>query len=131
MKKEELMNLAKEAQANAYAPYSNFKVGAALLLKDGNVIKGCNVENASYGLTNCAERTAMFAALAQGYKKEDFKELAIFSSCNPPASPCGACRQVMVELMSKDGKVYIGNDHGISETNVSSLMPFAFDKESL
>ena len=131
MKKEELMNLAKEAQANAYAPYSNFKVGAALLLKDGNVIKGCNVENASYGLTNCAERTAMFAALAQGYKKEDFKELAIFSSCNPPASPCGACRQVMVELMSKDGKVYIGNDQGIIESNVSELMPLAFDKEAL
>ena len=131
MKKEELMNLAKEAQANAYAPYSNFKVGAALLLKDGNVIKGCNVENASYGLTNCAERTAMFAALAQGYKKEDFKELAIFSSCNPPASPCGACRQVMVELMSKDGKVYVGNDQGIIESNVSELMPLAFDKESL
>ena len=131
MKKEELMNLAKEAQANAYAPYSNFKVGAALLLKDGNVIKGCNVENASYGLTNCAERTAMFAALAQGYKKEDFKELAIFSSCNPPASPCGACRQVMVELMSKDGKVYIGNDQGIIESDVNELMPLAFDKESL
>ena len=130
MKKEELMNLAKEAQANAYAPYSNFKVGAALLLKDGNVIKGCNVENASYGLTNCAERTAMFAALAQGYKKEDFKELAIFSSCNPPASPCGACRQVMVELMSKDGKVYIGNDQGIIESVVNELMPLAFDKES-
>ena len=131
MKKEELMNLAKEAQANAYAPYSNFKVGAALLLSDGNVIKGCNVENASYGLTNCAERTAMFAALAQGYKKEDFKELAIFSSCNPPASPCGACRQVMVELMSKDGKVYIGNDQGIIESDVNELMPLAFDKESL
>ena len=131
MKKEELMLLAKEAQANAYAPYSNFKVGAALLLSDGKVIKGCNVENASYGLTNCAERTAMFAALALGYKKEDFKELAIFSSCNPPASPCGACRQVMVELMSKDGKVYVGNDNGIIETNVCELMPMAFDKESL
>ena len=131
MKKEELMLLAKEAQANAYAPYSNFKVGAALLLSDGNVIKGCNVENASYGLTNCAERTAMFAALAQGYKKEDFKELAIFSSCNPPASPCGACRQVMVELMSKDGLVYVGNDNGIIETKVCDLMPMAFDKESL
>ena len=83
MKKEELMKIAKEAQESAYAPYSNFKVGAALLLSDGKVIKGCNVENASYGLTNCAERTAMFAALAQGYKKEDFRELAIFSSCNP------------------------------------------------
>ena len=131
MNKEELMQLAKEAQQNAYAPYSNFKVGAALLLSDGNVIKGCNVENASYGLTNCAERTAMFAALALGYKKEDFKELAIFSSCNPPASPCGACRQVMVELMSKDGKVYVGNDQGIIETTVCDLMPMAFDKESL
>ena len=73
----------------------------------------------------------MFAALARGYNKEDFKELAIFSSCNPPASPCGACRQVMVELMSKDGKVYIGNDQGIIESNVSELMPLAFDKESL
>ena len=128
---KKLIDYAKQGSKNSYSPYSNFAVGASLLCKDGTYYKGCNVENASYGLTNCAERTAMFAALAQGYKKEDFRELAIFSSCNPPASPCGACRQVMVELMAKDGKVYIGNDHEISETDVSSLMPFAFDKESL
>lgn len=131
MKKEELMKYAKEAQENAYAPYSHFKVGAALLLKDGKVILGCNVENASYGLTNCAERTAMFSALAQGYKKEDFIDLAIYSSSNPPASPCGACRQVMVELMSPTSKIYIGNKETLIETTVSELMPLAFDKEFL
>jgi cytidine deaminase len=131
MKNKDLLKYALEALKNSYSPYSNYKVGAAILLKNGKIVKGTNIENASYGLTNCAERTAMFAALAQGYKKEDFKELAIFSSCNPPASPCGACRQVMVELMSKDGKVYIGNDQGIIESNVSELMPLAFDKESL
>lgn len=131
MKKEELMDYARKAQQNAYAPYSNFYVGAALLLKDGNVILGSNVENASYGLTNCAERSAMFSALSQGYKKEDFVDLAIFSSCNPPASPCGACRQVMVELLNADSKVYFGNEQGIIESSVKELVPFAFDKESL
>lgn len=131
MKKEELMKYAKKAQENAYAPYSNYKVGAALLLNDGKVILGCNVENASYGLTNCAERTAMFSALAQGYKKEDFVDLAIYSSSNPPASPCGACRQVMVELMSPNANIYIGNEDTLVESTVSELMPFAFDKEFL
>lgn len=131
MKKEQLMEYARNAQQNAYAPYSNFKVGAALLLKDGNVVLGCNVENASYGLTNCAERSAMFSALSQGYKKEDFVDLAIYSSCNPPASPCGACRQVMVELLNVDSKVYFGNENGIIESSVKELVPFVFDKESL
>ena len=131
MKKEQLMEYARKAQQNAYAPYSNFKVGAALLLKDGNVVLGCNVENASYGLTNCAERSAMFSALSQGYKKEDFVDLAIYSSCNPPASPCGACRQVMVELLNVDSRVYFGNEKGITESSVKELVPFVFDKESL
>ena len=131
MKKEQLMEYARKAQQNAYAPYSNFKVGAALLLKDGNVVLGCNVENASYGLTNCAERSAMFSALSQGYKKEDFVDLAIYSSCNPPAAPCGACRQVMVELLNVDSKVYFGNEKGIIESSVNELVPFVFDKESL
>ncbi len=131
MDKEELMKYAMQAQKNAYAPYSKFKVGAALLLKDGKVILGCNVENASYGLTNCAERTAIFSALAQGYKKEDFADLAIYSSSNPPASPCGACRQVMVELMSPNAKIYMGNAKELVETTVLELMPLAFDKEFL
>lgn len=131
MKKEELMKYAHKAHLNAYAPYSNFKVGAALLLKDGKVITGCNVENASYGLCNCAERTAIFTAIAQGYTKEDFESLAIYSTCNPPAAPCGACRQVMVELLDLDSKVYFGNDTQILESTVRELVPYSFDKESL
>ena len=132
MKKEELMNLAKEAQANAYAPYSNFKVGAALLLSDGNVIKGCNVENASYGLTNCAERSALFTAYSLGYRKEDIKGIAIASLSNDPASPCGACRQVISELMEDDAFVVYGNDQGkVYEMKVNELLPGAFSKENL
>lgn len=92
-----LLSVAHKAKENAYSHYSGFKVGAALLAKDGNIITGCNVENASYGLTMCAERTAIFKAVSEGYKPGDFEAIAIAASA-PDFSPCGACRQVINEF---------------------------------
>lgn len=131
MDKRELLNLALEALKNSYSPYSNYKVGAALLLKDGNIIKGTNIENASYGLTNCAERSALFCAYSLGYRKDDILGIAIASLSIPPASPCGACRQVISELMNEDSFVVYGNKDEMYETIVKDLLPLAFTKECL
>jgi len=94
----ELMRAARAARELAYAPYSGFKVGAAVRVRDGRVFSGCNVENASYGLCNCAERTALFAAIAAGCRPGDFTHVAVVADTAAPVSPCGACRQVMHEL---------------------------------
>src|SRR5579862_6343991 len=97
--KEELLNLARAAQANAYAPYSKFRVGAAVLLENGDVFTGCNVENASYGLTNCAERSAIFAAVSKlGGGNVKIRAVAVVNDHDVPCSPCGACRQVIAEF---------------------------------
>ena len=108
MNKEELLQKAREAKDLAYSPYSNFKVGAALLTTDGQIFIGCNIENVSYGLTNCAERTTIFKAVSEGHKS--FKALAISSSESPkkPIFPCGACRQVIVQF-SKDLEISISS----------------------
>jgi cytidine deaminase len=107
----ELMSAATEARLRAYAPYSKFLVGAALIAKDGRIFTGCNVENLSYGLTICAERNALFAAVAAGVK--EFAAIAIVADTREPISPCGACRQVMAEFgdfriisATLDGKVF-------------------------
>jgi cytidine deaminase len=97
MKYAKLIDEARAARELAYVPYSNFRVGAALECKDGRVFRGCNVENASYGLCNCAERTAFFSAIAHGYKPGDFTALAVIGSTDGPIA-CGACRQVVLEL---------------------------------
>ena len=132
MKNKDLLKYALEALENSYSPYSNYKVGAALLMKNGRVIKGTNIENASYGLTNCAERSALFTAYSLGYRKEDIKGIAIASLSNEPASPCGACRQVISELMECDAFVVYGNDQGkVYEMKVDELLPGAFSKENL
>ena len=99
-----LYSEALKAYNNAYTPYSHFNVGAAILLDDGNIVAGANVENASYGLTNCAERTTLFYLYSLGYKKENIKAMLIIANSTRPISPCGACRQVMMELMPKDCK---------------------------
>ena len=96
MTTEQLISVAWEARENAYAPYSNFFVGAAVLCTDGQVFAGCNVENISYGLTNCAERVAIGAAVAQGVR--DFATIVVVAETTEPISPCGACRQVMAEF---------------------------------
>lgn len=128
--KEDIINEAKEARERAYTPYSRFKVGAALLTKDGELIKGCNIENASYGLTNCAERTALFKAVSEG--KNDFAMMAVVADTDGPVSPCGACRQVIVEFCPPDMPVLLANMKGrVYETTVADLLPGAFTQEDL
>ena len=122
-----LVELAREARERAYAPYSRFLVGAALLTRDGRHFLGCNVENASYGLCNCAERTALFAAVAAGCKPGDFVRLAVIGDTEGPISPCGACRQVMDELCDQSMPVLLANLHGkLQETTVQELLPGSF-----
>ncbi|UOY94046.1 cytidine deaminase [Ectobacillus sp. JY-23] len=130
MNSQELIQKAIEARQNAYVPYSKFKVGAALLAVDGKLYQGCNVENASYGLTNCAERTALFKAVSEGNK--EFTAIAVVGDTAGPISPCGACRQVMVELCKPETKVYLANLKGdVQETTVAALLPGAFSSEDL
>ncbi len=130
MKKEELVGLAKEARNTAYVPYSQFKVGAAVITKDGTIYKGSNIENASYGLSNCAERTAIFKAVSEG--ERDLDAIAIIADTDDPVSPCGACRQVMAEFFKPTAKVYLANVKGdIRETTVEDLLPGAFKQEDL
>lgn len=119
---------AKKAYNNSYSPYSKFKVGAALELKNGTFIHGTNVENSSYGLSNCAERSALFAAYSMGYTSDDFKTLTVIADSKGPISPCGACRQVIVELMNDDTKIILTNLSGDEMVlTKNELLPFAFD----
>ena len=123
---------AKEARLNSYSPYSNFKVGACVLLKNGTLIGGCNVENASYGLTSCAERNTLFATYNQGYKKEDIKALLVLADTDGPCSPCGACRQVISELMEADAPIILANlKDDFKEVTIKDLLPYYFTKEDM
>ena len=127
MNNEQLIAEAAAARLIAYAPYSNFKVGAALLCSDGRVFRGCNVENASYGLCNCAERTAFFSAVAHGYGPGEFDKLAVIGDTDGPIAPCGACRQVILELGGNALPVVLTNLRGdIFETTASAQLPNAF-----
>lgn len=129
---KDLYNHAKAVLPNAYAGYSKFKVAAALRLQNGEIITGVNVENASFGLTNCAERTALFTAYTKGYRKDDIKEILITTEQNDFISPCGACRQVLRELMPDDAKVYLSNNKGdIKEIINKDLLPLAFTEDDL
>ena len=128
----ELIGQARIARERAYVPYSRFKVGAALETKDGKIYLGCNIENASYGLTNCAERTAFFAALADGYAPGDFTRLAVIGDTDDVISPCGACRQVIAELGGNSLTVLLANLKGkIEKTNSVHLLPFAFSADDM
>ncbi len=129
---EEKFVLAKKAYDNAYAAYSNFQVGAVVVLKNGEYIIGSNVENASYGLTNCAERSALFAAYSNGYRKDDILELVIIAATPEPVSPCGACRQVISELMNPTSIVTMTNLKGdVKTVTVKELLPFCFTEGDL
>lgn len=115
---------------NAYVPYSKFQVGASLITKDGQIFSGCNIENASYGLSNCAERTAIFKAVSEGNK--DFDYLVVTGDTDDPISPCGACRQVMAEFCDPDMPVLLTNKRGYKhETTVQELLPGAFRSEDM
>ncbi len=120
---------AIKAKENSYSPYSSFPVGAALLCADGEIVEGCNVENVSFGLTNCAERTAFFTAISKG--KKDFTAIAIAGGKDYLA-PCGACRQVMAEFCNKDFKVvFVKNENEYIIRTLEEILPFAFSEENL
>ena len=128
-----LMQLAEKARKTAYAPYSNFKVGCALLTKSGKVYTGINIENASFSPTNCAERTAFFKAISEG--EREFEAIAICGGRNESAdeicAPCGVCRQVMAEFCKGDFIVILGNVDKMQRRTLSELLPLSFglDKE--
>ena len=127
-----LIDEARAAREQAYVPYSNFRVGAALECRDGRIFRGCNVENASYGLCNCAERTAFFSAIASGYKPGDFTALAVIGETDGPIAPCGACRQVTLELGDNDLPVILANLKGDTmETTDAAQLPNAFGGRDL
>lgn len=118
---------ALRARQRAYAPYSRFLVGASVLTRDGRRFDGCNVENAAYGLCNCAERTALFSAIAAGCRPGDFVALGVVADTPGPVSPCGACRQVMAELCDADMPVVLANVAGDTQrTTVAELLPGSF-----
>ena len=128
MDHRQLIEEALTARAAAYAPYSRFQVGAAVLCNDGRVFHGCNVENASYGLCSCAERTALFSAIAAGYRPGAFRALAVVGPTEGPISPCGACRQVMMELGGAQMTVVCANLLGkVHVSAAGELLPGAFD----
>lgn len=129
--KDKLIKAAIEARESAYAPYSNFKVGAAILMEDGSIYTGCNIENASFGATNCAERTAIFKAVSEG--KHVIKELAVIGDTNGYTYPCGICRQVITEFAdSADMKIYIiKNENDYLEKTLGEIMPGFFTKKDL
>ncbi len=124
-----LVDAAIEGRNNSYSPYSKFKVGAAALLKDGTIIRGCNIENISYGLSCCAERNTIFSLICQGYKCEDIVAFAVVGDTKEPISPCGACRQVMAEFFKKDMPIILANlNKDIKVTNIVELLPYGFEE---
>lgn len=125
---DSLITAARQAQSQAYAPYSNFRVGAALEAVDGRVFLGCNVENASYGLTICAERAALFAAVGAGVRQ--FRRAVVVSDVDPPAAPCGACRQVLAEF-GLDLPIEGVGPKRTTSWRLSDLLPAAFGPEQL
>jgi cytidine deaminase len=129
MNDDKLVSAALQARENAFAPYSKFKVGAALETVEGKIYTGCNVENATYGLTVCAERVALWKAISEGERK--FKRIVVSSATERPATPCGACRQLLWEF-GGDLEVILVNPQGYRESHLlSNLFPKPFDAKSL
>jgi cytidine deaminase len=128
---ESLIATARRAAQNAYAPYSNFRVGAAILLENGQVFSGCNVENASYGLTNCAERSAIFAAVSEiGGAAVKIRAVAVVNERNVACSPCGACRQVIAEF-GPNAEIFYSGPNGMQCSTTRELLPDSFSSDSL
>jgi cytidine deaminase len=120
-----LLRAAQKTMKNAHAPYSKFRVGAAVLLSNGKIFSGCNVENASYGMTNCAERTAIFAAVAQLGPKIEIRSVTVVNDHGVPCSPCGACRQVIYEF-GPDAMIYFQGANGPKQSHIKELLPEGF-----
>ena len=131
MTREELIEEAFKAMENSYAPYSNYHVGAAVLTKDGKVFWGANIENASFGATNCGERSAIFAAYSNGYRKDTIEALAIVSDGDRIAAPCGICRQVLSALITGDTPIYLSNRKDEMDTCMNELLPYQFATEDV
>lgn len=128
--KERLIKAALAARDYAYVPYSQYRVGAAVLTKAGKIYSGCNIENASFGLTNCAERTALFKAVSEG--EREFAGLAVAVYGNKAASPCGACRQVLREFFADSTEIILVNSDGKGTvTTIDQLLPGAFSSENM
>lgn len=127
----ELIEKAFEARENAYALYSEFRVGACILTKDGTYILGANIENAAYGSTSCAERNAVFSAYSQGFHEDKIEALAIVTEAESITFPCGACRQVLSELLLPDTPIVLSNKKETFITNIRDLMPMSFGKKDL
>jgi cytidine deaminase len=122
-----LVDAARKARENASAPYSGFRVGAALLAEGGTIFGGCNVESASYGLTVCGERTAVFKAVSEGVRK--FRAVAVVTDADPPASPCGACRQVLWDQCRDIDVILATPARVVSRVRLATLLPMAFEFE--
>jgi cytidine deaminase len=123
--RERLLRAARRVMKQAHAPYSNFRVGAAILTSQGEIFSGCNVENASYGMTNCAERTAIFTAVAQSGPKLEIRAVAVVNDQGVPCSPCGACRQVIYEFGPEAVIIYQGSQ-GWKQSHITELLPEGF-----
>jgi len=128
---QKLVDEAFIASQKAYAPYSHYHVGACVLLKDGKMLHGTNIENAAYGSSMCAERNAIYQAYCLGYHKEDIVALAIVNEKEPLVSPCGACRQVLAELLNSETPIILGCQEYYEVTNIRELLPYAFTGENL
>lgn len=128
-----LMVQAQNARKMAYTPYSHFRVGAALLTKNGKVFSGCNIENAAYTPTNCAERTAIFKAVSEG--EREFEAIAVIGGREGETAefcaPCGVCRQVIAEFCGKDFKIVLGNENNFKVYTLDEILPFAFTEKDL
>ncbi len=131
MKREDLIEEAFKALENSYSPYSNFKVGACIVCKDGTLFHGTNIENASYGVGNCAERSAVFACYSAGYRAEDIEAIAIVSHGARISAPCGACRQVLCELLEPLTPIYLSNRKEEMDTNIQRLLPMQFNRKDV
>lgn len=129
MTNEELIDKAQQAMQKSYAPYSKFRVGAAILMADGTVFSGCNIENASFGLSICAERVAIFKAIAEG--RRDFKALAVVCDSDNYCAPCGACRQVMTEFAVEMPVIMANRQKKYTVQSVQELIPGFFSPQDL
>lgn len=123
--REKLLRSARKAMRNAHAPYSKFRVGAAILTRNGKIYSGCNVENASYGMTICAERTAIFSAVAEIGPKMEIRAVAVTNDQGVPCSPCGACRQVIYEF-GPDAMIFFQGASGQKQAHITELLPEGF-----